>query len=61
MQSTHIHFFLSGCDTGFGYQTAIKLCDDGFTVFAGCLDSQSDECAALKEKTKNPDKVMKYK
>ena len=45
----------SGCDTGFGHTTAITLCDAGFTVFAGCLNSNSRH--ELEKKTKNPSKV----
>ena len=29
--------FITGCDTGFGHDLAIKLDKLGFTVFAGCL------------------------
>ena len=29
--------FISGCDTGFGHDLAVRLDKLGFTVFAGCL------------------------
>ena len=33
---------VSGCDTGFGRETAVKLAaEDGFTVLAGCLRAES--------------------
>ena len=38
---------ITGCDTGFGHQLAIKLDKLGFTVFAGCLHSDSDGAKSL--------------
>ncbi|CEF62393.1 Short-chain dehydrogenase/reductase SDR family and Glucose/ribitol dehydrogenase family and NAD(P)-binding domain-containing protein [Strongyloides ratti] len=28
---------ITGCDSGFGYETAIKCCQNGMIVFGGCL------------------------
>lgn len=39
---------VTGCDTGFGHQLAKKLHSLGFTVFACCLDDNSDGAKALK-------------
>lgn len=33
---------ITGCDSGFGHALATRLSRDGFMVFAGCLDSQSE-------------------
>ncbi|KAL1446288.1 hypothetical protein MTO96_044624 [Rhipicephalus appendiculatus] len=30
---------VTGCDTGFGHHAAKRFADDGFTVFAGCLNA----------------------
>lgn len=38
---------ITGCDTGFGYALATRLSRDGFVVFAGCLDSQSEGAKTL--------------
>ena len=32
----------SGCDRGFGETLASKLALDGYTIYAGCLDVNSD-------------------
>ena len=40
---------ITGCDTGFGHRLAQQLLDYGFTVFAGCL--RSDSAGAKKLKT----------
>lgn len=40
---------ITGCDTGFGHQLAKKLHSLGFTVFACCLDDNSDGAKALKK------------
>jgi NAD(P)-dependent dehydrogenase (short-subunit alcohol dehydrogenase family) len=34
---------ITGCDTGFGQELAIRLAMDGFVVFAGCLNESSME------------------
>ena len=39
---------VTGCDTGFGHGLAIKLHTLGFTVFACCLDGESDGVRKLK-------------
>ncbi|KAL1421684.1 hypothetical protein MTO96_004068 [Rhipicephalus appendiculatus] len=33
---------ITGCDSGFGHALATRLSRDGFVVFAGCIDSQSE-------------------
>lgn len=42
---------VTGCDTGFGHHAAKRFADDGFTVFAGCLDAA---CDGAKDLTKRP-------
>ena len=41
---------VSGCDSGFGRELAVKLArDEGYTVVAGCLEAESvAELEALK-------------
>lgn len=39
---------ITGCDTGFGHLLARKLAEDGFCVYAGCLDSTSDGASTLR-------------
>lgn len=41
---------VTGCDTGFGHDIALKLNESGFTVFAGCLFSQGQNAQSLLEK-----------
>lgn len=38
---------VTGSDTGFGHHAAKRFADDGFTVFAGCLDAASDGAKEL--------------
>lgn len=38
---------ITGCDSGFGHALATRLSRDGFVVFAGCIDSQSDGARVL--------------
>ncbi|XP_077528700.1 retinol dehydrogenase 7-like [Haemaphysalis longicornis] len=40
---------ITGCDTGFGNMLAKRLAQDGFLVFAGCLDSNSEGAMVLKK------------
>jgi hypothetical protein len=35
--------FITGCDTGFGKEIALRAASDGFVVFAGCFDPTSIE------------------
>lgn len=39
---------ITGCDTGFGHQLAIDLHFKGATVFAACLDDNSEGAQKLK-------------
>lgn len=39
--------FITGCDTGFGYDLAKRLDGLGFRVFAGCLNSNGKEAGEL--------------
>ncbi|XP_077528681.1 dehydrogenase/reductase SDR family member 9-like isoform X1 [Haemaphysalis longicornis] len=39
---------ITGCDTGFGHLLAKKLAEEGFYVYAGCLDSNSDGASCLR-------------
>lgn len=36
----HRAVFISGCDTGFGRESALKLTQKGCLVFAGCLTKE---------------------
>lgn len=38
---------ITGCDTGFGHVLAKRLANFGFTVFAACLNADSDEAKQL--------------
>lgn len=40
--------FITGCDTGFGHDLARRLDSQQFTVFAGCLNPDSDGARKLK-------------
>ncbi|KAH6924653.1 hypothetical protein HPB50_021794 [Hyalomma asiaticum] len=42
---------VTGCDTGFGHHAAKRFADDGFTVFAGCLNAA---CDGAKDLAKRP-------
>ncbi|XP_052760123.1 D-beta-hydroxybutyrate dehydrogenase, mitochondrial-like [Mya arenaria] len=41
---------ITGCDTGFGHQIALRLHNQGFTVFAGCLFPQGDGARAFRDR-----------
>lgn len=41
--------FVTGCDTGFGHELALKLDELGFKVFATCLNDESDGATRLKK------------
>lgn len=43
--------FITGCDSGFGFGLAKRLDSMGFTVFAGCLQENSDGANTLKSST----------
>lgn len=45
---------ITGCDSGFGYLTALKLNSLGFYVFATCLDIESDGAKELPLICTNP-------
>jgi len=45
------YIMITGCDTGFGYETAIVLAKEGFNIYAGCL--QSESCEKLEAEHKN--------
>lgn len=38
---------VTGCDTGFGYHAAKRFADEGFVVFAACLNATSDGAKEL--------------
>lgn len=40
--------FITGCDSGFGYATARRLCGEGFSVFAGCFNLESQGAKKLR-------------
>jgi len=42
---------ITGCDTGFGYESAIVLAKMGFKVYAGCLKAES--CTKLESENMN--------
>lgn len=41
--------FITGCDTGFGHEIALRLAKVGFTVFAGCLKPEGEGAKTLIE------------
>lgn len=45
--------FITGCDTGFGYDLAKRLDGLGFRVFAGCLNSNGKEAGELARSCSN--------
>lgn len=45
--------FITGCDTGFGYDLAKRLDGLGFRVFAGCLNSGGKEAEELMKSCSN--------
>lgn len=49
---------LSGCASGFGYQTAIELNKLGFKVLATCRDPHSGGAKRLIEEATNPSKMI---
>ena len=50
LDTTHKAIIVTGCDTGFGHKTALRLNQEGFFVFACCLNSESE---GAKKLTKN--------
>lgn len=42
---------ITGCDTGFGYLLATQLAGEGFFIYAGCFDENSDGAKGLKKRT----------
>lgn len=42
--------FISGCDTGFGHLIAERLDQEGYVVFAGCLEADGKGATDLKTK-----------
>ncbi|KAH7939190.1 hypothetical protein HPB52_008132 [Rhipicephalus sanguineus] len=42
---------VTGCDTGFGHHAAKRFADDGFTVFAGCLNATCDGAKDLAKRS----------
>ncbi|KAI1289750.1 D-beta-hydroxybutyrate dehydrogenase, mitochondrial [Halotydeus destructor] len=45
---------ITGCDTGFGYQLALRLNELGYHVFAACLFDDNDGAKALRAQAANP-------
>ncbi|XP_037580992.1 retinol dehydrogenase 7 [Dermacentor silvarum] len=39
---------ITGCDSGFGHMLAMQLAKEGYFVFAGCLDENSDGAKVIK-------------
>jgi len=39
---------ITGCDSGFGHELAIKLSESGWKVYAGCLTTQGQELLTRK-------------
>lgn len=50
---------ITGCDTGFGNAFAMRLDAMGFTVFAGCLNPESEGAKRLKEEASGQIHVLK--
>ncbi|KAH9504111.1 Retinol dehydrogenase 16 [Bulinus truncatus] len=50
--------FKTGCDTGFGHMLAIKLCKEGYKVYAGCLDVEGEGAKSLQMYTSSALKVL---
>ncbi|XP_049511925.1 retinol dehydrogenase 7 isoform X1 [Dermacentor silvarum] len=42
---------ITGCDTGFGHLLADRLAEEGFLVFAGCLEAAGAGAKILRERT----------
>ena len=51
-------FHQSGCDSGFGQGVALKLNKEGFFVFAGCLDANSNQVNEMKKKAQYPSRLV---
>ncbi|KAB7503761.1 D-beta-hydroxybutyrate dehydrogenase, mitochondrial [Armadillidium nasatum] len=51
--------FITGCDTGFGHQLAVRLDKLGFKVYAGCLFPEGEGAKLLKEETSERVKVIR--
>lgn len=49
LPNTKHAILITGCDSGIGYSIAKHCHKLGFTVFAGCLNTQSDGFQLLKE------------
>ncbi|XP_014667755.1 PREDICTED: estradiol 17-beta-dehydrogenase 2-like [Priapulus caudatus] len=50
--------FITGCDTGFGHELAIKLDKLGFHVFAGCLLPEKEGATSLRQTCSNKLQVV---
>ncbi|XP_046339272.1 D-beta-hydroxybutyrate dehydrogenase, mitochondrial-like [Haliotis rufescens] len=51
--------FITGCDSGFGYNLAVRLDKLGFTVFAGCLMPDREGARQLNEDTSDKLHIVK--
>ena len=48
----------TGCDSGFGQGVALQLNKEGFFVFAGCLDANSNQVNEMKKKAQYPSRLV---
>lgn len=49
---------VTGCDSGFGYYSALKLNEEGFYVFATVINDQSDGASKLKKNARHKDRLQ---
>lgn len=57
---TYIHtiFVFLGCDSGFGYEAALRLNKIGFKVFATCMEPIGEGAVGLIHKAEHPTKMI---
>ncbi|XP_055955307.1 D-beta-hydroxybutyrate dehydrogenase, mitochondrial-like isoform X2 [Patella vulgata] len=51
--------FITGCDTGIGHELALTTNDQGFVVFAGCLDPDGNGAEILRSRSSKRIHIVK--